>query len=337
MSAAFDPYHKWLGIPPEEQPASLYRLLGIRQFEADRDVIDSAADQRMTHLRTFQSGKHASLSQKLLNEISRARQRLLDPEEKSEYDAQLRGQPEPKSGSKSSQAKASAAAKSAAPAGGGSASGGKQKTARWPENRAPATLDEFHECLAISGLMSAEESRQFLAELPAGKQPSDPKALATELARAGKLTRYQAGAVLQGKLKFLSFGEYTIVEKLGQGGMGQVLKAEHRRMRRMVALKLMATASMKDPDAVRRFQREVHAAARLIHPNIVTAFDANEHEGVHFFVMEYVEGKDLGAVVKEKGPLPMKAALAMGRSMASVYSRRHELGAKGGSNRPLGK
>ena len=79
MSAAFDPYHKWLGIPPEEQPASLYRLLGIRQFEADRDVIDSAADQRMTHLRTFQSGKHATLSQKLLNEISRARQRRAQP------------------------------------------------------------------------------------------------------------------------------------------------------------------------------------------------------------------------------------------------------------------
>src|SRR5262245_59361737 len=301
MSAAFDPYHKWLGIPPEEQPASLYRLLGIRPFEADGDVIDSAADQRMTHLRSFQSGKHAALSQKLLNEISRARQRLLDPEEKAEYDAQLRAREEPKSGSKGTKAQAASAKASAAAA--------KQKPARWPEGKAPATLAEFHECLANSGLMSQEESRQFLAELPADKRPADPKGLATELARAGKLTRYQAGAVLQGKLKFLSFGEYVILEKLGQGGMGQVLKAEHRRMKRTVALKVMASASMKDPDAVRRFQREVHAAARLIHPNIVTAFDANEHEGVHFFVMEYVEGKDLSAVVKEKGPLPMKAAL----------------------------
>ena len=63
---------------------------------------------------------------------------------------------------------------------------------------------------------------------------------------------------------------------------------------------------MKDPDAVRRFQREVQAAARLIHPNIVTAFDANEHEGMHFFVMEYVEGHDLGALVKDQGPLPVE-------------------------------
>src|SRR5262245_61902577 len=91
--------------------------------------------------------------------------------------------------------------------------------------------------------------------------------------------------------------------------MGQVLKAEHRRMKRQVALKVISGAAMKNPDALRRFQREVHAAARLIHPNIVTAFDANEHEGVHFFVMEYVEVKDLSAIVKEKGPLPLKSAV----------------------------
>src|SRR5262245_38225434 len=141
MSSAFDPYHKWLGIPPEEQPASLYRLLGIRPFEADVDVIESAADQRMTHLRSLQSGKHAALSQKLLNEISRARQRLLDLEEKAEYDAQLREQLESKSGSKGAKAQVAGSAK-ASPA------SSKQKSARWPEGKVPATLAEFHESLA---------------------------------------------------------------------------------------------------------------------------------------------------------------------------------------------
>src|SRR5262245_36853611 len=154
MSAAFDPYHKWLGIPPEEQPASLYRLLGIRPFEADPDVIDSAADQRMTHLRSFQSGKHAALSQKLLNELSRARQRLLDPEEKAEYDAQLREQLESKPGSKGAQAQAGSSPK-AGPA------AAKQKSARWPEGKQPASLDEFHQCLASSGLLTEDDSRQF--------------------------------------------------------------------------------------------------------------------------------------------------------------------------------
>ena len=73
MSAPFDPYHKWLGIPADEQPPSLYRLLGLRPFEHDADVIDTAADQRMRLLKTFQGGKHGPLSQKLLNEISRGR------------------------------------------------------------------------------------------------------------------------------------------------------------------------------------------------------------------------------------------------------------------------
>ena len=71
MSAPFDPYHKWLGIPADEQPPSLYRLLGLRPFESDADVIDTAADQRMSLLKTFQGGKHGPLSQKLLNEVSR--------------------------------------------------------------------------------------------------------------------------------------------------------------------------------------------------------------------------------------------------------------------------
>ena len=53
---AFDPYHKWLGIPPSEQPANHYRLLGVCDFEDDADVIDSAADRQMAHVRSFQSG-----------------------------------------------------------------------------------------------------------------------------------------------------------------------------------------------------------------------------------------------------------------------------------------
>ena len=90
MSDAFNPYHKWLGIPPEEQPASLYRLLGVAPFESDPDVIESAADQRMAHLRTFQTGRHSALSQKLLNEVAAAKVCLLKPEKKAAYDAALR-------------------------------------------------------------------------------------------------------------------------------------------------------------------------------------------------------------------------------------------------------
>jgi len=90
MADHFDPYHKWLGISPEKQPPNLYQLLGVDEFEADPDVIESAADQRMAHVRTFQSGKQGKLSQKLLNEISAARVTLLNPDKRAAYDEKLR-------------------------------------------------------------------------------------------------------------------------------------------------------------------------------------------------------------------------------------------------------
>lgn len=92
MSVPFDPYHAWLGIPPQDQPPNSYRLLGLPLFESDAEAIGHAADQRMAYLRTFQAGKYGKLSQKLLNEISNARIRLLNPEKKAAYDQQLRAE-----------------------------------------------------------------------------------------------------------------------------------------------------------------------------------------------------------------------------------------------------
>lgn len=90
MADGFDAYFKWLGIPPEDQPPNHYRLLGIPEFVDDPDVIESAADQRMAHLRGFQTGKNTAHAQKLLNEISQARVCLLNPGQKSVYDERLR-------------------------------------------------------------------------------------------------------------------------------------------------------------------------------------------------------------------------------------------------------
>lgn len=90
MSQDFNPYHKWLGILPEEHPPSLYRLLGIAPFESDADVIENAADRQTSHLRGYQSGKHSAASQKLLNEVAQARVTLLNPVDKLRYDQQLR-------------------------------------------------------------------------------------------------------------------------------------------------------------------------------------------------------------------------------------------------------
>ena len=89
-SVKFDPYYKWLGIPPAEQPPNHYRLLGINLFESDPEVVQAAADQRMIHLRSFQTGQNSALSQKLLNETAAAKICLLRNDRKAQYDAELR-------------------------------------------------------------------------------------------------------------------------------------------------------------------------------------------------------------------------------------------------------
>ncbi|HND53260.1 MAG TPA: hypothetical protein PLV92_12710, partial [Pirellulaceae bacterium] len=89
MSDGFDPYRKWLGIPPEEQPPNFYRLLGIPLFETDPDVIENAAHRQMAYVRTFQTGRHAEQSQRLLNELAAAKVCLMNPDRKAAYDAEL--------------------------------------------------------------------------------------------------------------------------------------------------------------------------------------------------------------------------------------------------------
>jgi WD40 repeat protein/serine/threonine protein kinase len=101
---------------------------------------------------------------------------------------------------------------------------------------------------------------------------------------------------------------YRIVRRIGSGGMGVVYKAEHLVMQRPVALKVIRRAYTAKADALERFRSEVRKAARLAHPNIVSAYDAEDAGETHFLVMEYVEGTDLGRLIQEGGPLPVDRA-----------------------------
>ena len=109
---------------------------------------------------------------------------------------------------------------------------------------------------------------------------------------------------------------YVVEEPLGAGGMGDVFKARHRLMRRIVALKVIRAKLMDRAAVVERFQREVRAAAQLSHPNIVTAFDADQAGGNHFLVMEFIEGQRLDRLVAEQGPLPVALACDFVRQAA---------------------
>lgn len=140
----FDPYHKWFGIPPREQPPNYYRLLSIELFEEDADVIDLAANKQMQHLKQFASGPQSDISQKLLNEVATARLCLLNPARRAAYDAELKKtlgavrprMPAPVHGTPHSQAGDSGRAIASSPAAGG------HETKR-PSDSVPMTSGSF--------------------------------------------------------------------------------------------------------------------------------------------------------------------------------------------------
>ncbi len=165
---------------------------------------------------------------------------------------------------------------------------------------------EFRRAVLEIGLATEDELDGLAAEVPAS---AGVLGLARVLQEAGKLTAYQAAALYQRKSRGLLIGNYLILDKLGMGGMGVVFKARHLRLGRVVALKILPPSFARDRTALARFKREVEAAGKLKHPNIVAALDADEDRGVHFLVMEFVEGRDLDRVIRQRGPLRVVEAI----------------------------
>ncbi|MEL7498721.1 MAG: serine/threonine-protein kinase [Planctomycetota bacterium] len=161
----------------------------------------------------------------------------------------------------------------------------------------------LHE-LTAAGLLSSDQATKYGAEIETGTE-----VLLQKLIDDGHITEYQAQKFRDGKASDIYFGDYVVIDKLGQGGMGTVLLARHRRMDRQVAIKVLPVTVLESKDAVARFYQEVKVAAQLTHPNIVLSFDAGEHHGFHYLVMEYVPGHDLAEVLSQLGPIPIPMAL----------------------------
>jgi serine/threonine-protein kinase len=122
-------------------------------------------------------------------------------------------------------------------------------------------------------------------------------------------------------------GPYRLLETLGEGGMGQVFKARHQRLNRLVALKVIRPERLlQNPEATRRFEREARSAAQLQHPNIVIIYDADKVNDTHFIAMEYVDGVDLARLVKENGPLPVAQACSFIRQAALGLQHAYDRG-----------
>jgi tRNA A-37 threonylcarbamoyl transferase component Bud32 len=155
---------------------------------------------------------------------------------------------------------------------------------------------------------------------------AEPRALARELLQRQWLTAYQVNQLLQGRGAELLLGPYVLLERLGEGGAGQVFKGRHRKMGRAIAVKVIRKELLTDAEVVGRFYREIQVLSRLDHPNIVHAYDAGPAAGTHFLAMEFVEGSDLGKLVKQGGRLPVLQACEYVRQAALGLQHAHEKG-----------
>src|SRR5207249_5607100 len=158
------------------------------------------------------------------------------------------------------------------------------------------------ECLlkaALTGQSDLESSATGLYESPA-------TALAPE-----------AGA----RLKY--FGDYELLEEIARGGMGVVWKARQASLHRDVALKMIRAGALASPDQVRRFLREAEAAANLQHPNIVAIHEVGEHDGQHYFTMDYVAGQSLADRVRQ-GSMQLPQAARCVQTIAAAIHYAHQ-------------
>jgi hypothetical protein len=174
----------------------------------------------------------------------------------------------------------------------------------------PMRVEQIVAFLAASELFTTEAIDDLLSRAPGEGDSNEGARLLDELLNEGRLTPFQCEAIRRGRAGELILGNYVLLDRLGRGGMGQVFRAWHRTMDRVVALKTPRPETMDSDNAVRRFHREVKTAARLAHPSIVTAYDADEAAGVHFLVMEHVAGSDLSVYVNEHGTASVAEAVS---------------------------
>jgi eukaryotic-like serine/threonine-protein kinase len=157
---------------------------------------------------------------------------------------------------------------------------------------------------------------------------------AQSLVAHGLLTRFQADRLLAGRTDGFALDQYVLLDQVGRGPRSRVYKAKHRTMKRPVALQVLAAELTRTPAQRAALLKAVRSAAGLAHPNVVTAYDANELHDRFYLVLEFVDGPDLGALVAQRGPLPVDEACELVRQAASGLQHAHEKGIVHGDIKP---
>ncbi len=190
----------------------------------------------------------------------------------------------------------------------------------------PTTTNDFVELIRKSSLVESSRLDGYLSDHEASLTAA-PRDLATAMVRDGMLTTLQAGLLLRGKWRnFIINNKYKLLEHLGTGGMGHVYLCEHVLMRRLVALKVLPASKAEDPLTRERFYREARAVAALDHPNLVRAHDVDRDGGMHFLVLEYVDGASLYQIVEANGPFSIHRSVHYVRQTADGLQHAHEAG-----------
>lgn len=192
---------------------------------------------------------------------------------------------------------------------------------------------------ARSALLSAVRAAGVLAPAQfARAETLAPNGSAADLAQSlvahGLLTRFQADRLLAGRTDGFALDQYVLLEQVGRGARSRVYKAKHRTMKRPVALQVLAADLTRTPAQRAALLKAVRAAAALAHPNVVTAYDANELHDRFYLVLEFVDGPDLAALVAQRGPLPYDEACELVRQAASGLQHAHEKGIVHGDIKP---
>ena len=142
--------------------------------------------------------------------------------------------------------------------------------------------------------------------------------------RDGSTLRAPAGSNLVGSVLA---DRYHIVRRIGEGGMGQVYLAEHVKMRRRSAVKVLHQGMVNDPDAIARFNREASNASQIQHPNVAAIYDFGEtDDGLIYLAMEFIDGEPLRKVIERQGALPAAQAADITRQVADALDAAHEMG-----------
>jgi serine/threonine protein kinase len=176
----------------------------------------------------------------------------------------------------------------------------------------------------VARLRSKTSADPFVDESGCGAMLAAIKTMGIQTAPAEGDSVPTVDSVPTGELPRI--GEYCLLEKIGEGGMGAVYRAVHTRLGKTVAIKLLPPKRVRAASAVERFQREMLAVGRLNHPNIVQATDAGEYEGAPFLVMEFIEGIDLSRLVRRIGPLNPADACEIVRQAALGLQEAHDRG-----------